>query len=286
MIQRPRLANPSVVRQAPDNKAINHTTNLFVESQPLATPFEAQIYLEPGINVKLTHRRKPKTNFELPSDMPKFPLGFVPINLTPGANKEDTPIIKVKEEQPQDLLDMFAKISAQQLAESTAVEAAKAAGRMDVGTLIAEQYRAVMKDKNLEAKKEALLALDFTETEADAAISTVRLEEAVRKAREPAPPARVQEALAAAFPAKGVEMEVQTELSVEKGKELYARKGRATAEASLEKKVMKEEEKRQFKEAKAESKALAEAAVATAAREAVVGPRGRTLREIFASKKA
>ena len=71
-------AQPLAVKQAPDFRALGKTANLILESLPLSTPPMAQEYLEPGVNVKLTKRKTPKTNYTLPSDLPKYPLGFVP----------------------------------------------------------------------------------------------------------------------------------------------------------------------------------------------------------------
>lgn len=185
MFPRPRLADPSPVKQAPDHKALMHTTNLFVESLQLATPFEAQQYLEPGINVSLKHRRKPKANYELPSDMPKYPLGFVPINHTPGALGEEPALVRMTEGVPADLMDMFSKISAQQAAESSAVEEAKRMGRMDVGTIMMKEYTAALDEKQTEARIEKLISEGFSELETQQALQAVRMEKALEMARKP-----------------------------------------------------------------------------------------------------
>lgn len=202
MLQRSRVANPLGVRQAPDNKALSHPTQLVVASQELSTPPEAQQYFEPGVNTKLTRRRKPKTNYTLPSDMPTYPLGFVPTNQTPGANGEEPPEIKVKEAVPADLLDMFAKISAQQAAESKAVEEAKVIGALDIGTIVARQYRDAMTEKQTEARVEKLVREGYSADEVGEALRVTRLERAIQTAKEPIPSAvvSVETALAERFP--------------------------------------------------------------------------------------
>lgn len=204
MLTRQRLANPSVVRQAPDNKAIQHSTQLVVGSQQLTTPPIAQEYFEPGINTKLTRRAKPKTNYTLPSDLPKYPLGFVPTNQTPGANGEEPAQVVVKEAVPADLLSMFKTISAQQAAESRAVEEAKVAGRMDVGTVVAQQYQAVLTEKQTEARSEKMMKSGFTEEETATALRMSKMERAVEAAKEAVPSAvvSVEAALEEKFPRK------------------------------------------------------------------------------------
>lgn len=199
---KPYPANPSGVRQAPDHKALNKTTTLVVGSQPLATPFEAALYFEPGINTKPTKRKTPKVNFTLPSDLPTFPLGFVPTNQTPGARGEEPSIVIPKEAVPADLLDMFSAISRQQLAESTGVEAAKVQGRLDVGSIIAQQYQAAVTERQTQARADALQRQGFTPEESIAALQTERQERAVQTAKTPVPSAvvSVEEALAAKFP--------------------------------------------------------------------------------------
>lgn len=205
MLSRPRLANPSGIIQAPDNKALNHPTQLVVASQQLSTPAEAQQYLEPGINVKLTHRRKPKTNYELPSDMPKYPMGFVPINQTPGAAGEEPPIVVVKEAMPGDLLSMFQKISEQQAAESRAVEEAKVSGRMDVGSLVAREYQNAMTERQTEARAEKMMKAGFTPEMTARALEESKMSRAVEMAKEAVPSATmttVEAALEEKFPRK------------------------------------------------------------------------------------
>lgn len=204
MLTRQRLANPSGVRQAPDNKAIQHSTQLVVGSQQLSTPPIAQEYFEPGVNTKLNRRAKPKVNFTLPSDMPKYPLGFVPTNQTPGANGEEPAEIRVKEALPADLLGMFAAISAQQAAESLAVEEAKRSGRQDVGSIVAREYQTVMTERQTEARAEKLMKAGFSEEETAAALRLSKMERAVEAAKEAVPSAvqSVEGALEEKFPRK------------------------------------------------------------------------------------
>lgn len=224
-------ATPSVVRQAPDHKALRKTAVLKVEDMPLSTPPIAQEYFEPGVNPKLQRRSKPKTNYTLPSDMPEYPLGFVPTNKTPGANGEEPPIIVVKESQPADLLDVFARISAE---EKAVVSLPK---HVDVGSMVAREFGNAMRMRALENKVESMMREGFTEAETAKAMSVVREEEAVKKAKEPAKPISVEQALKETFGVGvGTEMPtmveggVQTELSMEGGKEIYARAPRRTAE--------------------------------------------------------
>jgi hypothetical protein len=203
MLSRPRLANPSGIIQAPDNKALKHPTQLIVASEALALPAQAQQYFEPGVNVKLTHRRKPKVNFELPSDMPTYPLGVVPVNQTPGAAGEEPPLIVVKEALPGDLLSMFAKISEQQAAESRAVEAAKREGRSDVGTVVSQQYQAAMTERQTEARAEKMMRAGFSPEMTAQALQESKMARAVEMAREAVPSAQmmsVEAALEEKFP--------------------------------------------------------------------------------------
>lgn len=225
-------ASPSVVRQAPDHKTLRKTTILKVEGAVLSTPPIAQEYFEPGVNTKLNRRAKPKTNYTLPSDMPELPLGFVPTNQTPGAAGEEPPIVVVKESQPADLMQVFARINAEQ----KMIETQPKYG-VDVGSMVAREFGQAMRMKAMENKVESMMREGFTEAETAKAMGAVREEEAVRKAKEPAKPISVEQALKETFaigvgteaPSRG-EMEVQTELSMEGGKEIYARAPRRTAE--------------------------------------------------------
>lgn len=197
-------ANPSVVRQAPDNKAILHSTQLSIPDFPLATPFMAQQYFEPGINTKLNRRTKPKVDFTLPSDMPRYPLGFVPTNQTPGENGAEAPLIVQKEAVPADLIDMFTKISAQQAAESKAVEEANVLGRMDIGSLVSREYQQAMTEKQTDARVENLVKQGYNGEEISTAMNAARMERAVSAAKTVVPSASVsiEAALRDKFPSK------------------------------------------------------------------------------------
>ena len=221
-------AFPSMVKQGPDNRRLNKTTTLFVESQPLATPPIAQEYFEPGINTKLKRRTKPKVDFTLPSDMPHLPLGFVPTNQTPGANGEPPAIVPQKELIPADLMEVFAKIAA---GEKKDVRLPA----VDIGSQVVRTYADSMREAKQEAKVESMMRLGYTEPEVAQAMNIVRQEEAVQEARRPARPIPVEQAIAEAMGvAVGTErttgeMEVQTDISREGGKEIYARAPRRTA---------------------------------------------------------
>jgi hypothetical protein len=223
MLNRPRVANPSGVRQAPDNKTLSHSTQLVIAGQPLSTPPIAQEYFEPGVNTKLNRRRKPKVDYTLPSDAVTYPLGVVPTNQTPGANGEDPPLIVVKEAVPADLLDMFSKISAQQAAESKAVEEAKLMGSMDVGAMVSREYRDAMTERQTEARVEKLVKEGYSADEVGDALRVTRMERAIATAREPVPSAvvSVETALAERFPRRDRLAESgQTAEEVAEGKRL------------------------------------------------------------------
>lgn len=194
-----KLASPSPVKQAPDARALNKATTLLVESLKLETPPMAQVYLEPAVNAPHRFRKGPKSNYELPTDLPKLPIDFVPTNKTPSAGGEEMAEIRVREGVPADLLDLFAKINAQQAAESKAVEEAKRVGAMDIGTEIAKQYRDSLTERGLAAKVESLMREGFSEQEAVNALQQLRFEEAVKKAREPPKPVPVATAIAEAI---------------------------------------------------------------------------------------
>jgi len=224
-------ATPSIVRQAPDNKALRKTTILKIDDLQLSTPPIAQEYFEPGVNTKLNRRSKPKTNYTLPSDMPQLPMGFVPSNQTPGANGEEPPQIVVKETQPADLIEVFARIAA----EEKVLNALPKYG-VDSGTMLMREYTKALKEARVEKKVESMLNEGFTPVEVESAMGAVRMEEAVKKAKEPPKAVSVQTALAETF-GVGVgterstgEMEVQTDISAAGGKEIYARAPRRTAE--------------------------------------------------------
>lgn len=187
-------ADPSLVKQAPDFNALMKNTILAIESQQLATPATSQYYFEPGINHRLIHRSKPKTDYTLPSDMPKFPMGFVPTNQTPGANGEEMAQIRVPVSQPQDLLDVFAKISREQ---GTAPKLPE--GSMDAGTRVATQFMTALTEARQEKKMEGMIASGFTPEETQKAMSVIREEDALRMARKPAAPLGLKEAMMEAF---------------------------------------------------------------------------------------
>jgi hypothetical protein len=167
---KPYPANPSGVRQAPDHRALNHTTTLVVGSQPLATPFEAAQYFEPGINTKLTKRKTPKVNFTLPSDMPSYPLGFVPTNQTPGANGEEPSIVPQKVGVPADLLEVFARISAEEQAIAKLPK-----GGIDAGQQVATELFTSLKEKNAQAIFEKFIAEGHSEDMINDALYNVKV---------------------------------------------------------------------------------------------------------------
>jgi len=188
-------ATPSQTRQAPDFKALMKTAILVIEGQPLATPPVAQEYFEPGVNHKLTRRSKPKTDYTLPSDMPKYKLDFVPTNKTPGANGEEPAIIKVRESMPADLMDVFAKISRDQQLE----EAKMSEARMDMGTITAKAYKEAMSEAHTEKKVAGMMKAGYTKEEAEKAMLALREEEAMKMARRPAAAMTIEEVMNEAF---------------------------------------------------------------------------------------
>lgn len=190
-----RTAFPSFVKQAPNANALGKTTNLFVEDFPLATPPIAQEYFEPGINVKLTRRSKPKTDYTLPSDMPEYPLGFVPTNKTPGANGEEPSIIVRPELAPQDLMDVFAKIQA----EEQAIKQTLPEAQLDRGTRTTRAYQRALRAARESEKRESMIREGFTPAETDKAMGVLREEEAIKEARQPIKPITVEEALQGVF---------------------------------------------------------------------------------------
>lgn len=199
-------ADPSKVRQAPDAKALMKSVLLVLEGQELSTPPMAQEYFEPGINVKHTRRSKPRTDYSLPSDMPTYPLGFVPINQTPGANGEEPPEIRVKESVPADLMDVFARINA----EETVLASLPKYG-MDVGSLMSKEYTVALREAREEKKLESMLREGYTQSEAAMAMSVVRAEEAVKEAKAPVKPTSLTEVLAEAYPEVGAALKKDIE---------------------------------------------------------------------------
>lgn len=186
-------ASPSMTKQAPDFNALMKTAISVIEGKPLATEPVALEYFEPGINKSLVRRSKPKTNYTLPSDLPKYPLGFVPINQTPGENGVEPPIIKVPELVNADLIEVFAKIRAQSLAEQ------KPQVAMDMGTQTAKAFHEAITEKRMERKVNGMVERGFTDEEIKKAINVVREEDALKLARQPAPAMSIQEALREAY---------------------------------------------------------------------------------------
>ena len=188
-------AFPSFVKQAPDHRALGKTAVLEVEGQPLATAPVAQEYFEPGINVKLHRRTKPKVDFTLPSDMPEYPLGFVPINKTPGANGEEPSIVVKPVMVPADLMEVFAKIQA----EEQSIKQALPEAQMDRGTRTTRAYQRALRAARESEKRESMIREGFTPAETDKAMGVLREEEAVKEARQPIKPITVEEALQGVF---------------------------------------------------------------------------------------
>lgn len=188
-------AFPSAVKQAPDFRALGKTATLEVEGQPLSTIPVAAEYFEPGINVKLKRRSKPKTDYTLPSDGTSYPLGFVPTNKTPSANGEEPSIIVRPELMPGDLMEVFAKISAEEQSMKQALPEAQ----IDRGTRTTRAYQRALRAARESTKRESMIREGFTPAETDKAMSTLREEEAVKEARMPAKPLSVEEALKETF---------------------------------------------------------------------------------------
>ena len=188
-------AFPSFVKQGPDYRALGKTAILEIDSQPLATPPFAQEYFEPGINTKLRRRTKPKVDFTLPSDMPTYPLGFVPTNKTPGANGEEPSIIVRPELVPADLMDVFAKINAEEQAMKQTIPESQ----MDRGTRAIRDYQGSLRATRETEKRESMIREGFTPAETEKAMGVLRDEEAVKEARMPVKPVSVQEALKGVF---------------------------------------------------------------------------------------
>lgn len=245
------LANPSPVKQAPDNRRLNKATQLILESMQLSTPPIAQEYFEPGVNTKLNRRSKPKTNYSLPSDLPSYPLGVVPTNQTPGANGEEPPLIKVKEAVPADLMDMFAKIAASDAVMNAQEEASKIAEKVDIGTQIAEQYLEAMKTKTEEKRIENLIKQGFTEQESEQAMVKLREEAALKIAKEAPKPEAMATVLAGMLKA---EPEIEPEIAAKALKERRARVPKVTTMVRRE--GVAEAKAALTKEEKAEGKRL------------------------------
>lgn len=194
MLRTIHSADPSPVKQAPDAKALNKSTQLILESIALATPPQAQNYFEPGINRSLVRRSKPKTDYTLPSDMPKYELGFVPTAKPSVTESIEAPIIVQKELVPQDLLGVFQKI-----AEEDKVKPKLDEGKMDKGLRSTRAYQRALKAARGERKVQSMIKEGFTEAETKKAMDTLREEEALKEARRPAKPLTVEEAMREAF---------------------------------------------------------------------------------------
>lgn len=194
MLRTTPLANPSPVKQAPDAKPLMKSTQLILDSLALATPPQAQNYFEPGVNHTLIRRSKPKTDYTLPSDMPKLPLDFVPVNKVQVGMGEEPSIVHQKELVPQDLLGVFQKI-----AEEDKLKERLPESRMDLGTRTTRAYMRALKKSRGERKVETMIKEGFTEEEAKKALNVLREEEALKMARKPAPPMTVEEAMREAF---------------------------------------------------------------------------------------
>lgn len=188
-------ATHSFVKQGPNYRPLDKSTQLILEGQPLSTPPVAQEYFEPGVNVKLQRRSKPKTDYTLPSDMPEYSPGFVPVNKTPGAFGEEPPRIVVKESVPQDLMDVFKRISAEEQAAKQTLPEAK----IDRGSRTTRAYQKALKAARESMKVDSMVERGFTEDEAKKAIGVLREEEAIKEARMPAAPISVEEALKGVF---------------------------------------------------------------------------------------
>ena len=189
----PYSASPSMTRQAPNFNALMKTAILVVEGKPLATEPVALEYFEPGINKKLVRRTKPKTDYTLPSDLPTFPLGFVPTSSAVPGPSDVAALVKVPELVNADLIDVFAKIRAESVADQLP------RGKLDMGTRTAKAFQAAVTKARESSKIEGMIDRGFTEEETMNAMKVIRDEEVVKMARMPAAPISVMEALKGAF---------------------------------------------------------------------------------------
>lgn len=187
-------ASPSMTKQAPDFKALMKTAISVIEGQPLATEPVALNFQEPGVNHRFIRRKTPKTNFELPSDMPKFPLGFVPTSKAVPGPSDVAAVVKVPELVNADLIDVFAKIRAESVAEQLPQ------AKLDMGTRTAKAFQAAVNKARESSKIEGMIERGFTEEETMKAMKAVREEEAIRIAKQPAPPPPMSMVLKEAFP--------------------------------------------------------------------------------------
>jgi hypothetical protein len=169
-------ASPSIVRQAPDNKALFKSAILEVASQPLETPAVAQNYFEPGVNTKLRRRKTPKTNYTMPSDPVSFPLGFVPTNREGRVAGEEPSIIASKVAVPGDLLAVFARIER----EEKALAAIPTYG-VDMGQGVANDYMAALKEKSKAGMMDKLVNEGNTEAMVEEAMKANTIASLQRK---------------------------------------------------------------------------------------------------------
>lgn len=171
-----RLANPSPVKQAPDARALMKATNLVVVPEPGSSPAQLQNYFEPGVNVKLTRRKTPKTNYTLPSDLPTYPLGFVPTNKDSLARGEEPSIIQVRESAPADLLEVFAKINAEEQ-----VLAKMPKNGVDSGQEVATEYLNALKEKNITAIVDKLVSEGYDDEMIEDALYETKMDSLKRR---------------------------------------------------------------------------------------------------------
>lgn len=159
-------ASPSIVRQAPDNRALFKTAILELAAPPqLETAPVAQNYFEPGVNVNLTRRKTPKTNYTMPSDPVSFPLGFVPTNREGRVAGEEPSIVAPKVAVPADLLAVFARIEK----EEKALAALPTYG-VDMGQGVANEYMAALKEKSKTGMMDKLVSEGNSEAMIDEAM--------------------------------------------------------------------------------------------------------------------
>lgn len=172
----PYPANPLVAKQAPDHRALMKSTGLMIESQPLALPAISQEYFEPGINHRLIRRSRPKTNYTLPSDAKTFPLGFVPVNQEGRVAGEEPPIIKTSVAQPADLLDVFARIKREEIAQQAIPR-----GGIDMGQSVANDYLAALREKSKSDMMDKLVAEGNSEEDVKEAMKLNKLRSLQKK---------------------------------------------------------------------------------------------------------
>lgn len=191
-------ASPSLARQAPNHITLGFNTTFQTEKAPYSTEAIAQEYFEPGVNTKLNRRRKPKADYTMPTDAPTVPFGFVPTNqfsTDGGLTGDTTPQIKITKSVPGDLLEMFQRINADSVRNEQAIKEGKREEARDVGTRVANDMLKAMKEKSSEDKFMDMIRKGFSEIEANAALQSLRLEEALKEARKPASPQPLNQTL-------------------------------------------------------------------------------------------